>query len=94
MNSELLAELQWDDGFAIPVANEENKTLEDQVETAGQGGSLGAGGQVSFLDGRNTPILWFLSFPSLTPTPLCNAPPPRLLTLPPLSVLAKHYKLY
>ena len=31
MSSEFLEELHWDDGFAIPVANEENKMLEDQV---------------------------------------------------------------
>lgn len=31
MSSEFLAELRWEDGFAIPVANEENKTLEEQV---------------------------------------------------------------
>lgn len=31
MSSEFLAELHWDDGFAIPVANEENKILEDKV---------------------------------------------------------------
>uniref|UniRef100_A0A8P0NDI0 Coiled-coil domain-containing protein 39 n=1 Tax=Canis lupus familiaris TaxID=9615 RepID=A0A8P0NDI0_CANLF len=31
MSSELLEELHWDDGFAIPVANEENKMLEDQL---------------------------------------------------------------
>ncbi|XP_049737692.1 coiled-coil domain-containing protein 39 isoform X2 [Elephas maximus indicus] len=31
MSSEFLAELQWEDGFAIPVANEENKLLEDQL---------------------------------------------------------------
>ncbi|XP_069328985.1 coiled-coil domain-containing protein 39 [Eulemur rufifrons] len=31
MSSEFLAELHWEDGFAIPVANEENKTLEDQL---------------------------------------------------------------
>ncbi|XP_027443289.2 coiled-coil domain-containing protein 39 isoform X3 [Zalophus californianus] len=31
MSSEFLAELHWDDGFAIPVANEENKILEDQL---------------------------------------------------------------
>ncbi|EPY81931.1 coiled-coil domain containing 39-like protein [Camelus ferus] len=30
MSSEFLAELHWEDGFAIPVANEENKILEDQ----------------------------------------------------------------
>ncbi|MXQ84879.1 hypothetical protein E5288_WYG021541 [Bos mutus] len=30
MSSEFLAELRWEDGFAIPVANEENKTLEEQ----------------------------------------------------------------
>ncbi|XP_073929788.1 coiled-coil domain-containing protein 39 isoform X2 [Castor canadensis] len=31
MNSEFLAELPWEDGFAIPVANQENKILEDQL---------------------------------------------------------------
>uniref|UniRef100_A0A5F4W021 Coiled-coil domain-containing protein 39 n=1 Tax=Callithrix jacchus TaxID=9483 RepID=A0A5F4W021_CALJA len=31
MSSEFLAELRWEDGFAIPVANEENKMLEDQL---------------------------------------------------------------
>ncbi|XP_003794344.1 coiled-coil domain-containing protein 39 [Otolemur garnettii] len=31
MSREFLAELHWEDGFAIPVANEENKTLEDQL---------------------------------------------------------------
>uniref|UniRef100_G3SKJ1 Coiled-coil domain-containing protein 39 n=1 Tax=Gorilla gorilla gorilla TaxID=9595 RepID=G3SKJ1_GORGO len=31
MSSEVLAELHWEDGFAIPVANEENKLLEDQL---------------------------------------------------------------
>ncbi|XP_034518303.1 coiled-coil domain-containing protein 39 isoform X4 [Ailuropoda melanoleuca] len=31
MSSEFLAELHWDDGFAIPVANEENKILEDKL---------------------------------------------------------------
>ncbi|OWK05735.1 CCDC39, partial [Cervus elaphus hippelaphus] len=31
MSSEFLAELRWEDGFAIPVANEENKTLEEQL---------------------------------------------------------------
>ncbi|XP_006884213.1 PREDICTED: coiled-coil domain-containing protein 39-like [Elephantulus edwardii] len=31
MSSEFLAELQWEDGFAIPVANEENKQLEEQL---------------------------------------------------------------
>ncbi|KAM6223913.1 coiled-coil domain-containing protein 39 [Rhynchocyon petersi] len=31
MSREFLAELQWEDGFAIPVANEENKLLEDQL---------------------------------------------------------------
>ncbi|KAG8516046.1 Coiled-coil domain-containing protein 39, partial [Galemys pyrenaicus] len=31
MSSEFLAELRWEDGFAIPVANEENKRLEDQL---------------------------------------------------------------
>uniref|UniRef100_A0A8C7BI52 Coiled-coil domain-containing protein 39 n=1 Tax=Neovison vison TaxID=452646 RepID=A0A8C7BI52_NEOVI len=31
MSSEFLAELHWDDGFAIPVANEENKILEDEL---------------------------------------------------------------
>ncbi|XP_058151372.1 coiled-coil domain-containing protein 39 [Dasypus novemcinctus] len=31
MSSEFLAELHWEDGFAIPVANEENRILEDQL---------------------------------------------------------------
>ncbi|XP_037381051.1 coiled-coil domain-containing protein 39 [Talpa occidentalis] len=31
MSSEFLAELHWEDGFAIPVANEENRRLEDQL---------------------------------------------------------------
>ncbi|KAF6117812.1 coiled-coil domain containing 39 [Phyllostomus discolor] len=31
MSSEFLAELHWEDGFAIPVANKENKLLEDQL---------------------------------------------------------------
>ncbi|KAL6093079.1 hypothetical protein STEG23_036441 [Scotinomys teguina] len=31
MSSEFLSELHWEDGFAIPVANQENKTLEDQL---------------------------------------------------------------
>ncbi|KAJ8793867.1 hypothetical protein J1605_019131 [Eschrichtius robustus] len=31
MSSEFLAELNWEEGFAIPVANEENKILEDLV---------------------------------------------------------------
>ncbi|XP_075411722.1 coiled-coil domain-containing protein 39 [Tenrec ecaudatus] len=31
MSSEFLAELKWEDGFAIPVANEENKLLEEQL---------------------------------------------------------------
>ncbi|XP_062067383.1 coiled-coil domain-containing protein 39 isoform X1 [Lepus europaeus] len=31
MSSEFLAELPWEDGFAIPVANEENKLLEDEL---------------------------------------------------------------
>ncbi|XP_048670184.1 coiled-coil domain-containing protein 39 isoform X2 [Marmota marmota marmota] len=31
MSSEFLEELHWEDGFAIPVANEENKVLEDQL---------------------------------------------------------------
>ncbi|XP_039077129.1 coiled-coil domain-containing protein 39 [Hyaena hyaena] len=31
MSSEFLAELHWDDGFALPVANEENKMLENQL---------------------------------------------------------------
>uniref|UniRef100_A0A8C6XDW6 Coiled-coil domain-containing protein 39 n=1 Tax=Naja naja TaxID=35670 RepID=A0A8C6XDW6_NAJNA len=28
----VLAELDWDDGFAIPVANEENKSLEEELQ--------------------------------------------------------------
>ncbi|XP_012784178.2 coiled-coil domain-containing protein 39 [Ochotona princeps] len=31
MSSEFLAELPWEDGFAVPVANEENKQLEDEL---------------------------------------------------------------
>ncbi|XP_052036602.1 coiled-coil domain-containing protein 39 [Apodemus sylvaticus] len=31
MSSEFLSELHWEDGFAIPVANQENKILEDQL---------------------------------------------------------------
>ncbi|XP_038202903.1 coiled-coil domain-containing protein 39 [Arvicola amphibius] len=31
MSSEFLSELAWEDGFAIPVANQENKMLEDQL---------------------------------------------------------------
>ncbi|KAL1777520.1 coiled-coil domain-containing protein 39 [Sigmodon hispidus] len=31
MSSEFLSELHWEDGFAIPVANQENKMLEDQL---------------------------------------------------------------
>uniref|UniRef100_F6Q9Z1 Coiled-coil domain-containing protein 39 n=1 Tax=Equus caballus TaxID=9796 RepID=F6Q9Z1_HORSE len=31
MSSEFLAELHWENGFAIPVANQENKMLEDQL---------------------------------------------------------------
>uniref|UniRef100_A0A8C5KVA7 Coiled-coil domain-containing protein 39 n=1 Tax=Jaculus jaculus TaxID=51337 RepID=A0A8C5KVA7_JACJA len=31
MSSEFLAELRWEDGFAIPVANQENKTLEERL---------------------------------------------------------------
>ncbi|KAM8953973.1 coiled-coil domain-containing protein 39 [Pelodytes ibericus] len=32
MSREVLAELQWADGFAIPVANMENKSLEDEMQ--------------------------------------------------------------
>ncbi|XP_036301347.1 coiled-coil domain-containing protein 39 [Pipistrellus kuhlii] len=31
MSREFLSEMHWDDGFAIPVANQENKLLEDQL---------------------------------------------------------------
>ncbi|KAI7809395.1 coiled-coil domain-containing protein 39 [Triplophysa rosa] len=31
MSDSLLAEIDWDEGFAIPVANAENKTLEEEV---------------------------------------------------------------
>lgn len=31
MSDSLLPEIDWDEGFAIPVANAENKTLEDEV---------------------------------------------------------------
>lgn len=27
----VLAELQWDDGYAVPMASAENKALEDEV---------------------------------------------------------------
>ncbi|KAM5291899.1 coiled-coil domain-containing protein 39 [Ctenodactylus gundi] len=33
MSREVLEELNWDDGFAIPVANEENRMLEDQLSS-------------------------------------------------------------
>lgn len=29
---EVLTELGWDDGFHVPVANEENKRLEEEVK--------------------------------------------------------------
>ncbi|XP_072428529.1 coiled-coil domain-containing protein 39 isoform X3 [Chiloscyllium punctatum] len=32
MTSNVLCEINWDDGFAIPVANAENKSLEDEVQ--------------------------------------------------------------
>ncbi|XP_063772396.1 coiled-coil domain-containing protein 39 [Pseudophryne corroboree] len=32
MSREILAELQWAEGFAIPVANSENKALEDEMQ--------------------------------------------------------------
>uniref|UniRef100_UPI00398E6C2F coiled-coil domain-containing protein 39 isoform X2 n=1 Tax=Pristiophorus japonicus TaxID=55135 RepID=UPI00398E6C2F len=32
MTDTVLCEINWDDGFAIPVANTENKTLEDEVQ--------------------------------------------------------------
>ncbi|XP_075056680.1 coiled-coil domain-containing protein 39 [Mixophyes fleayi] len=32
MSREILAELQWAEGFAIPVANSENKDLEDEMQ--------------------------------------------------------------
>lgn len=31
MSNILLSEVGWDEGFAIPVANAENKGLEDEV---------------------------------------------------------------
>lgn len=31
MSNRLVSELGWDEGFAIPVANAENKALEDEV---------------------------------------------------------------
>lgn len=30
---EILKDLGWDDGFRIPVANEENKRLEEEVRS-------------------------------------------------------------
>ncbi|XP_067897600.1 coiled-coil domain-containing protein 39 [Heterodontus francisci] len=32
MTNNVLCEINWDDGFAIPVANTENKSLEDEVQ--------------------------------------------------------------
>ncbi|KAE8603836.1 hypothetical protein XENTR_v10014478 [Xenopus tropicalis] len=32
MNRKVLDELRWDDGYAIPVANAENKTLEEEMQ--------------------------------------------------------------
>ncbi|XP_048397518.1 coiled-coil domain-containing protein 39 isoform X1 [Stegostoma tigrinum] len=32
MTNNVLCEINWDDGFAIPVANAENKSLEDEVQ--------------------------------------------------------------
>nr|XP_033814754.1 coiled-coil domain-containing protein 39 isoform X3 [Geotrypetes seraphini] len=32
MSDSILVELEWDDGFAIPVANAENKVLEDELK--------------------------------------------------------------
>lgn len=33
MSDALLSEVGWDEGFAIPVANAENKALEDEVSS-------------------------------------------------------------
>ena len=32
-NSSILSEMDWDEGIAMPVANLENKQLEDEVST-------------------------------------------------------------
>ena len=31
-NHSILSELEWDEGLSMPVANAENKALEDEVE--------------------------------------------------------------
>lgn len=78
MTSEFLAELHWEDGFAIPVANEENKILEDQVKKAGKVGSVGG---VFCLAGIPQPFLSLISSPDSIST-LSKAA--RHLLLPPV----------
>lgn len=42
----VLAELDWDDGFAIPVASAENKALEEEARMGGRaGGAPAVGGK-------------------------------------------------
>ena len=31
MASSILSEIEWDDGLAFPISNDENKLLEDEV---------------------------------------------------------------
>lgn len=93
MSSEFLAELHWEDGFAIPVANEENKLLEDQVRSVEEGGRKQrgpAGGR--FLVGSTTPALLFLSFPNPALPLKLRPPSPSSLTLS-ISVIVKHLKM-
>lgn len=33
-NNSILSEIEWDEGLSMPVANAENKSLEDEVWTA------------------------------------------------------------
>ena len=33
MSDAILSELEWDDGLAIPIANAENKQLEEEVSS-------------------------------------------------------------
>lgn len=80
MTSEFLAELHWEDGFAIPVANEENKILEDQVKKAGKVGSVGG---VFCLAGIPQPFLSLISSPDSIST-LSKAA--RHLLLPPVLI--------
>ena len=35
-NNSILSEIEWDEGLSMPVANLENKSLEDEVENRSQ----------------------------------------------------------